>query len=729
MFFAVKVDYKTHKIVKIDWKKSAYRYLWVKYWAFFDFIYRGTMHISVAHTPYIAVEHTYTFERKFPKNIQLFVHIALHTDKFLEYQKELFHDFISSITELLSREDGTIETFKETFEIYLHDFNAKLGIFVDKIKDQPEIRMSGIVQIFWDWEYIASLIGSTSVLIFRNEKHVYTVCNPRAEHEKIDQFSEFIEGVVQDDDKIIVVWTHVDTYLDEDDVHGVLEVSGMDGVSIVESLVDLLSVRVKEGELWFSLQATVENLHAPFHKHTASNSTHIHDTWLSKNNWRLTRILWTIRSTAMMAIWWIMVFLVLYWIIMAAVRSNTATPLDGTEGLIIDFTIDDIQRDIGLFQRIAADSDDKIVKYNDIVAKLDILQWQDKWTFDVVELRKILEKEYVKWFNIIALTPNSGFSNPVFGFGRQEKEILWEPHTIARNNGFYVWWSKWAMVGVVNDTARWALISTSLWTNLLDCHLNLLKNGLYCVSSTNEVYNVTKAWMVPIELLDEGRFPLNMERIATFPSSSMYVVGANVASLWAKQSIFRFQNQRGSQDIFQPWTEYLIPNWPENEPSPLRDATFWDLAVDGTFLSWIPEKKELWQLWRVDNAGNMMTRRVPISGGDRVASTLSEKVKVFSTFGSRYVYLFDSVSQQILVYRSAPLKTNDAYTTSYSLKYFFSIKVDFGETKALDMFIEEWEKAMLYLLTPNAIHAVKLHEIIDGFIRQEQTQWFGEDWL
>jgi len=84
--------------------------------------------------------------------------------------------------------------------------------------------------------------------------------------------------------------------------------------------------------------------------------------------------------------------------------------------------------------------------------------------------------------------------------------------------------------------------------------------------------------------------------------------------------------------------------------------------------------------------------------------------------------LFDPASQQILIYRSAPFKTNDAYTTSYSLKYFFSIKVDFGETKAMDIFIEEGEKAMLYVLTPNAIHAVKLHEIIDGFIRQEAAE-------
>ena len=119
--------------------------------------------------------------------------------------------------------------------------------------------------------------------------------------------------------------------------------------------------------------------------------------------------------------------------------------------------------------------------------------------------------------------------------------------------------------------------------------------------------------MLPVELLDDAAFPANMQSVATFQTSNMYVIADNVSSMGSPQSIYRFQNQRGSQDIFQPGSEYLIPVGPTDSPSPLMDSRFGDMAVDGTFLTWIPDKQELWQLWRIDNAGTMMTRRVPLS--------------------------------------------------------------------------------------------------------------------
>jgi adenylate cyclase class IV len=52
---------------------------------------------------------------------------------------------------------------------------------------------------------MAVLLGSTSVLIFRKQRLVYSVSNQTATKEKIDQFGEFIEGEVMDGDDIIVV--------------------------------------------------------------------------------------------------------------------------------------------------------------------------------------------------------------------------------------------------------------------------------------------------------------------------------------------------------------------------------------------------------------------------------------------------------------------------------------------------------------------------------------------
>lgn len=679
------------------------------------------MHITVQSQEYVSADHFYTFERKFPRNISLCVHIAFHTDKFVEYQKDLFHDFVATITELLSQESLSLPEFKDMFETYLQDFNAKLGIFVDKIKDVDDIRIAWSIQIFWDWEYIATLIGSSSALIFRGDKLVYTVCNSRPDHEKIDQFAEFIEWEVQDEDKIVIVGEHIETYLDKDDIAGVLEVSKADDVRVMDSLVEVLSARVQDTGIGFALETTVENLQGPF-RSALKKTTQASDERTSALTQRLVK--W--RATGIMVLAGAVVLLLFYWVVMAALRTNSLTNFDPQSGLVIDFTIEDVQRDIALFQRIPVESDDKVAKYNEIVAKLDTLQAQDKWTFDVVELRSILEREYLQWFNISLLTPESGFSDPIYGLSAQEKDLLGDLHTVVWHNGLYIAGNRGAVIGSINDATRWTLMSARLGSDLLDCHLNLLRNGLYCVTSNNEVQHLTRSWMLPVELLDDAAFPANMQSVATFQTSNMYVIADNVSSMGSPQSIYRFQNQRGSQDIFQPGSEYLIPVGPTDSPSPLMDSRFGDMAVDGTFLTWIPDKQELWQLWRIDNAGTMMTRRVPLSWWDRVANSLWRDVKVMAPVGSRYVYLFDPENQQFLVYRSSPFKTNDAYTTSYSLNYFFSIRIDFWQTQVVDMFVDEWERSMVYALTPNAVHAIRLHELMDRYIRQEATPGIAE---
>jgi hypothetical protein len=77
-----------------------------------------------------------------------------------------------------------------------------------------------------------------------------------------------------------------------------------------------------------------------------------------------------------------------------------------------------------LFQRIPADSDEKIKKYNEILSKLDLLDEKKKRTFDVKELRKIIEKEYYKGFNIVLFNQDNGFGEPIYTFSPQEKSIM-----------------------------------------------------------------------------------------------------------------------------------------------------------------------------------------------------------------------------------------------------------------------------------------------------------------
>ena len=97
-----------------------------------------------------------------------------------------------------------------------------------------------------------------------------------------------------------------------------------------------------------------------------------------------------------------MIILGLIWfLVQSFLQANEATFTDSTGEVVVDFTIEDIQKDIDMFKKIDPSSDQKIKKYNEIVAQLDILESNNRWTYDVAELRKILEKDYYEGYNIV----------------------------------------------------------------------------------------------------------------------------------------------------------------------------------------------------------------------------------------------------------------------------------------------------------------------------------------
>ncbi|MDP2669615.1 MAG: hypothetical protein Q8O99_01010 [bacterium] len=79
----------------------------------------------------------------------------------------------------------------------------------------------------------------------------------------------------------------------------------------------------------------------------------------------------------------------------------------------------------------------------------------------------------------------------------------------------------------------------------------------------------------------------------------------------------------------------------------------------------------------------------------------------------------DEEQQIFTVYRSTPYKTNDAHTTNYSLPYFFSVKFTLGDQKILDVFVEEGEKAFLYLMTADEVRRLSITELRDKFFAKE----------
>jgi hypothetical protein len=130
-------------------------------------------------------------------------------------------------------------------------------------------------------------------------------------------------------------------------------------------------------------------------------------------------------------------------------------------------------------------------------------------------------------------------------------------------------------------------------------------------------------------------------------------------------------------------------------------------------------EKKLYQLWRESTANQLLARELPLLGGDTIGDQYSSDVEVIAEATSRYVYLYDRINQTFTVYRSTPYKTNDANTTSYKLAYFFRIKFALPGNDVRDVYVQEGEKSVLYVMTDEAVYTMQLHDFIATFMEQQ----------
>jgi len=68
----------------------------------------------------------------------------------------------------------------------------KLLAFSEEMQSEERFGLSGVIQIIVDNQYLSALIGSSSLMIFRDNVLIYTVGNDATEL-RVDQFSEIIE--------------------------------------------------------------------------------------------------------------------------------------------------------------------------------------------------------------------------------------------------------------------------------------------------------------------------------------------------------------------------------------------------------------------------------------------------------------------------------------------------------------------------------------------------------
>ena len=633
----------------------------------------------------------------------------------LEYQKEIFLEPLTDFVDYLQDDKKSFEHIKTRFEKTLHDINIALAAFGEKMQSKWPFPINGILQLFRWNEYIAGLIGQASVMIVRNDHIHYRVCqslpDPRP---RIDRFNEFLEGELKAEDQIIVTGMSLDMYMDKTDVQTVIDQSHIQELSLDEMLLKLLHTRISSENMWFLSMHTIQS--DPLFAEYRFWRTFL-KTWSQVTS----RFSYLKKFQARAVYIGIGIFglVLLTWIIDSFLKSVQQSYVLEEGGVVMNLSIEDIQKDIATFKRIEPTSEQKIKKYNEIVAKLDLLESKNKWTVDVKKLKSILEKDYLEWFNIESILDITQTLPLVYTFSQTEKNTLTELAQLFRANGLYVWGKEGVLLWAIDNQVRWSIVSAGVARKVTTCSPNLLKNGLYCAMNDGSLFNITKAWLQPLSTTD-GAFIPNIAQVQTFGNSFFYTLNnKSTTTSWSLAVwLTRYTNQRGSQEAFGAATTYDI----QTEPTFVASSEgITSLAVDGSFLARSPVSQSLRQLWRPGAEPKLVVRKVPMEGGDKMLAP-GKKAKVFAYAETRFVYFWDPETQLFTVYRSTPYKTNDAHTTNYTLQYFFSIKFPEGEHRVIDVAIEEWEKASLYVMSAYEIRKLSLSELRERFFAKEEEK-------
>ena len=669
---------------------------------------------------YLDPNQQFQFKDKLANWVQVNTYVILESEKFLEYQKDLIQDFIADLMEKINTEVYDEWDLKNNLESWLQNLNVKLKLFADKVTDVERFPIKWYIQIIaWD-SIISSMIWDTSILIFRDGKMYYQLHNWVSKKTKIDLFSDFIEWNIETWDEILYVWTKVTDVLDQWDIKELESVIEQEETSFVEIFEKILQSRVEKEKVWL-----ISNyfIHWNVVMSWETNSAIIKRWW----NWMKWKINWwkawlkrLSENKYYVIIWvlWIIVLILLYSVLSALLDTKNNNTIITESWTVLDITIDDIKKDIRDFQQMDASSDEKSVKYNEIVEKLTLLEQNWRRLEDVENLKWIVENDYYKWFNIIRIENLSQLDDAAswiktrqITFNSSEKWKMWDVLFVDYQKTINVWWTKGALIWSVNDWSRWTLVEYWVDSNMAWCSVNLLRDWLYCYISDGRVYNITKAWIEPVTTQDWVWFPDTVWGLWVYLKNNFYVFQPNLNSALNWVVLTRYRNTAWSETVYQQWQNYTIVEWYDENIQ--FEWNFAWMTIDWDFL--IRNNWKLYHFWRPTSLWSTLeVREVKLLWWDSITNKYSNDVKIIASTSTKYVYLFDRVNKTFTVYTSNPLKTNDANRSTYNLKYLFSFKFALTSEEIKDVCIPDatWNNPEMYILTTEWVNKVNLYEYI-----------------
>ncbi len=651
--------------------------------------------------------------------------IEILSENFIEFQKEIFQEHFALLEESIHNIEGADETnIKEPFENILQNLNSKLTVFGEKINKTDFFPIKWCIKIYAGDVLLASLIGNTSVLIFRENWLYYSVNNDYGLQGKIDLFSEFIEGEVQNEDKIIAIGNDIHVVFDKKEIKKFNEIFVQGGHDTMDFLEETLSMRIDQKEIGFMAQDTVWWIAESMSKPTSSRKWL--STWWKKMLPNIDNVLQVSKTNK-----YRVVVGILWLLTLVLIRSAISTSGSNQKPVYIDeawnektISPDQIKKDITHFQKLDPSSNQKSHLYREIITQLDRLESQEYRPEDIEQRRRILEQHYNKGFNIVYETDLSNFDDELtntkaqlLAFTEDEKATLGVPNTLIVTHQMLVGWADGAIIGPVNENIRGTAVSTPDASSFLWCSSNILRDGLYCFDEVGNITNITKAWTVDVTTESPGWFPANVVWLDIFGKTNLYVLNNDTFDNEDGEFITRYRNIVWTQNQFQIGDDYIMPIGSGDQIPEISN-----FAIDGNFLVWNNQTKTIQQRWREWVTFSLNSRDIEIIGWTESFQDIGTNVKIVSNINTRYVLFFDKDNQTVTVYDSTWLKTNDAYATNYSLKYLMKFKFDLQDENVIDIAISEVDgnKLRLYMMTDIGIYKIKLYDFITNIKDSEE---------
>lgn len=624
---------------------------------------------------------------------KIYFNICLYSEKFKEYQKNLFNNFYWRILEI-SNESETYLDFKRETESEVKQFNTQLKIFEEKINSEEKIAIRWIIQIIWWENYLSALIWESSLLIFRNKKLESVIVNEVEEDDKIDIFGEIIEWELENEDKILWICTDIYNYMSDDEIKEIIDFK--DSAS---ALNEVLTTRVEEAEIGSIEQISIEINKIQIEKIKQINFDEYIEI-LRKNKYPI----------------WIVIGLIIVFFIIFSIFSafwNNPKKFTLPNWQTRTASLDDLKRKIDWFWKLEdADTSVKKQTYEEIMAELDMYQKNNIQTLEIKELRKKVEQNYYRWFNINLIWKDDGVLNKIYSIDEKESEALsWLVNVFLESNSkVNIAWEKATLLEGINETHKWTIQKITIPTNIKTCTENLSNNWIYCVMENNDIYNISKYWINTLSNNDKKR-PKNIIWIWTFGKNKIYILTKDpeLNNKW----IFIVRYVLKSKNDFGASTSYVFGNKVSQE---LKDAiyTWSSMSVDWTFMLW--SQKWVLQAYRESSTNNALSLR-EVEWWEKAIienwKDLTWDVKIISNIGSNYIHLYDKNTNSLITYLTSPYKTNSSYTNSYKLIYKYKTKISLNDETIKDINVNynstSKEKTAI-ILTDKAVYKVNLNQ-------------------